>query len=375
MLTTGPRLHTRTSALLCLLTLIVAPTRLLARSDAAEYRISAGDTLRIVVLNRIEYGQEVFVRDDGKIEYFVLGSIQVEGMTLDALRRDLVKGLEGQLTDPEVLIVPVPREAFVYVGGQVAAPGKYGFLEPTIDVRKALALAGSLLPLSADLSTVYVLRNGQPPETYDLTTAPGPHIEIRRGDVVHVAELCRIRVTGNVREPGVFYVHDSTTAGYALSLAGGIVDHQGTLARLSVLRADGAVESAQLGPDAMSADGAPVVLLHGDTLHVPNAYLVEEISVVGYVQNPGLYRVRGAVTVGRALALAGDAVREEANLGEVEIVRLDGAVERVDLRTGRSGALVQPGETVRVNRRFQVNWAMLFSAVSTAVLLTSLIRN
>jgi protein involved in polysaccharide export with SLBB domain len=357
----------RTSVLLSLLALIVAPTRLLGQSAAAEYHIRPGDTLRIVVLNRVEYGQEVFVRDDGRIDYFVLGSIDVGDMTLDALRGVLVEGLRGHLTEPDVLIVPVPREAFVYVGGQVAAPGKYGFMEPVIDVRKALALAGSALPLSADLSTVYVLRTGAPVETYDLTTAPGPHIEIRPGDVVYVAELCRIRVTGNVREPGVFHVRGSATAAYALSLAGGVVDDQGALARLSVLRADGSTGTAPVNAD--------VVLRHGDALHVPNAYLVEEISVVGYVQKPGLYRVRGPVSVGRALALAGDAVREEANLSEVEIVRLDGAIERVDLRSGRSAAIVQPGETVRVNRRFQINWPMLFSAVSTAVLLTSLVRN
>ena len=365
----------RMTALLSLLTFVVAPTRLPAQSEASEFRIRPGDTLRIVVLNRVEYGQEVFVRDDGRIDYFVLGSIDVDDMTLGALRTALVVGLRGHLTEPEVLIVPVPREAFVYVGGQVASPGKYGFMEPVIDVRKALALAGSALPVSSDLSRVLVLRAGEPVETYDLTTAPGPHIEIRRGDVVYVPELCRIRVTGNVREPGVFYVQGSATAGYALSLAGGIVDDQGTLARLSVLRADGSTEPARLDSDALTAEGAEVVLRHGDALHVPNAYLVEEISVVGYVQSPGLYRVRGPVSVGRALALAGDAVREEANLGEVDIVRIDGTVEKVDLRSGGSSVAVRPGETVRVNRRFQMNWPMLFSAVSTAVLLTSLVRN
>ena len=343
-------------------------------ASPGQHRIRAGDSLRIVVLNRPEYGQEVLVQDDGKINYFLLGAIDVESLTLEALRDRLVAGLTGHLTDPDVLIVPIPRERDVYVGGQVGAPGRYGFMDAHIDLRKALALAGDALSESADMTRVHLVRDGELVQSYDLTSPPGPHIQVFRGDVVYVSERTRLRVSGNVREPGVFHVLGPVSAGYALSLAGGIVDDQGSLGRLMILRADGSTETIELNEDLTGVDRPQREIRHGDTLHVPNAYVVEEVSVLGYVQKPGLYRVRGPVSVGRALALAGDAVREDANLEVVEIVRLDGSVETIDLRREATTALVHPGETVRVNARFKVNWPLVFSAVSTAVLLTSLIR-
>ena len=343
-------------------------------APGSQHRIRSGDTLRIVVLNRPEYGQEVVVQDDGRINYFLLGAIDVESLTLEDLRKRLAEGLTGHLTDPDVLIVRIPRERDVYVGGQVGAPGRYGFMDPHIDLRKALALAGDALPDSADMTRVHLVRDGVLVETYDLTTPPGPHIQAYRGDVVYVSERTRIRVSGNVREPGAFHVASPVSAGYALSLAGGIVDDQGSLGRLMILRARGSTETIELSDDLAGADGTAHEVRHGDTLYVPNAYVVEEVSVLGYVQKPGLYRVRGPVTAGRALALAGDAVREDANLDVIEIVRLDGSVESVDLRRDASTALVHPGETVRVNAKFKVNWPLVFSAVSTAVLLTSLVR-
>ncbi|MEO2006072.1 MAG: SLBB domain-containing protein [Candidatus Poribacteria bacterium] len=342
---------------------------------AAEYRIQPGDMLRIVVLNRPDYGQEVVVQDDGEIIYFILGSMHVESLTLDELRQRLTDGLRPHLTAAEVLVVRTPQANDVYVGGQVANPGKYQFKQARIDLRKALAQAGDALTLSADASRVYLLRDGAVVATVDLTDPRGPHTEVLRGDVVYVPELTRIRVTGNVRAPGVFHVRGGVSAGYALALAGGIVDDQGTIGRLEMLRADGTTLVIAL--DSPAAEDAPDLpqLAHGDTLHVPNAYVVEEVSVLGYVQNPGLYRVRGPVSVGRALALAGDVVRDEAKLDEVELLRLDGSVETIDVRTGATATLVQPGETVRVNRRFQISWPLVFSAVSSAVLLTSLLRN
>ncbi len=350
----------------------VAFAPLTAATD--EYRIRPGDRLRIDVLSRPEYSQlEAVVRPDGKLNYF-FGDIDANGLTIDDLRALIQTELGEHFSDPEVLVSPVPHENQVFVGGEVAKPGRYPFEEEAISIEAALILGGGPLPESADVRSVYHLPRGAQAARYDVTSPFVSAVEVQGGDVVYVSAKTRVTVSGNVQQAGVYHFLGSVSVGQALAIAGGAVDDQGDLSRVVVVRSDGEIVTFDAGQEFWrgASDGSPA-LRHGDAVYVPNAYQVEEISVLGHVHAPGVYRVRGPVTISRALALAGGADVDEAAVSRLEVSRLDGTRESIDLNA-RAGILLFPGETLRVPKRLTINWSLMVSFISTAAVLVSLFR-
>jgi len=197
------------------------------------YRIRPGDALRIAVLRHPEYAQEVTVQSDGRITYFLLGEIYAAGKTPAELQNDIQRALASQLTDAQVVVAPTPRENEIYVGGEVVNPNRYPFREPALDVRRALVLAGDVRALSADLRRVTLLRHGAEPLVFDLTRSSD--ILLEPGDAVVVGRRLSVRVAGNVQKPDTYWVSEPVSAGYALALAGGVVDDKGSLEALTIL--------------------------------------------------------------------------------------------------------------------------------------------
>ncbi|MBI1924033.1 SLBB domain-containing protein, partial [Candidatus Poribacteria bacterium] len=110
-------------------------------------------------------------------------------------------------------------------------------------------------------------------------------------------------------------------------------------------------------------------LYDGDVLYLPDAYRIEKVYVLGYVQNPGPQKVRGAVTPMQVIALAGG-TKEEANLKKARIMRKDGTIQGVRLRqynnrrTNEAEVLLYGGDTLEISKRFQVNWSLILSLIS-----------
>jgi polysaccharide export outer membrane protein len=118
------------------------------------------EDLRATVDGRAGFGgqsRRSRVSPDGTIQLPAIGSVQVQGLTLDEARREInaryamaVKGIE--ITP--VLSERAPR--FVYVLGEVRNPGRFALEGPTT-MSQALALAGSW-NVGANLNQVVVFR-------------------------------------------------------------------------------------------------------------------------------------------------------------------------------------------------------------------------
>ncbi len=118
-------------------------------------------------------------------------------------------------------------------------------------------------------------------------------------------------------------------------------------------------------------------LYDGDVLYVPNAYEIEPIYVLGYVRNPGRYKIRDPITPAQAIALAG-AEEAEANLGNIEIIRKEGSVEKINLKEHKNHMreteiLLHPGDSMRVNKGFQINWGLVLNFLSVTTVTIGLI--
>jgi polysaccharide export outer membrane protein len=122
-----------------------------------EYRMSAGDKLRIEVYKDAQLSQSVQVRPDGKVTLPLIGDIEAAGRTPIELRDTVAEALKEYMTKPTVTVIVVEATtATAYVTGEVNHPGAVTLQAP-LTILQALALAGGLKDF-ADAKNIRILR-------------------------------------------------------------------------------------------------------------------------------------------------------------------------------------------------------------------------
>ena len=144
-----------------------------------EYRLGAGDKLRVEVYREPQLSQSLQVRPDGKVTLPLVGDVTAAGQTAMELRNTLSTALKEYVTNPVVtVIVTDALAAQVYVIGEVATPGAQVMQGP-MTVLQALAQAGGLKDF-ANKGDIRVLRRGANGTT---TTLPFDYKETIKGRV------------------------------------------------------------------------------------------------------------------------------------------------------------------------------------------------
>jgi polysaccharide biosynthesis/export protein VpsN len=173
------------SRLLVLLFLLCLPPAVPAAEPGTDYRLAAGDVLRITVFGEPELSfKKIRLNDAGTFSYPFLGEIVAKGLTPNQVEQKIVDGLkQGYLIDPKVSLSQIEYRPF-YINGEVQKPGSYPF-QPGLTLEKAIALGGGLTE-RASMKRVTILRgSGGPPVTENITRttviAPGDTISIAQG--------------------------------------------------------------------------------------------------------------------------------------------------------------------------------------------------
>ena len=415
------------------------------------YRIREGDTLLIAIIGQPEYTQTVQVREDGMMSYFN-GELHVAGKTADEISRRIRDVLvsENLVSNPVIMVSPVPQENGIFVGGAVKTPGRY-VISPKTDIGlyRAITLAGGTVE-NADVQQVQLIRANarlktatttekkgtdaplktapteekkgtdarletaptadkgtdarlktaptaetetemQPEtattegkvETYDISiNQPYRDVRVNVRDLVFVMPLSVVDVQGQVQVPGKLFIRGKISIAEALARAGGLtaeadigtlvkVSRDGTLAEFSVTEQ---FWKPTTNGKTTIQNGQSLLLSDGDVLFVPNAFKIEPIYVIGYVRNPGAQRVREPRTLAQAIALAGG-FEEAADRKNVTIYRRDGTSLKhpFTASSGTEAILLYPGDILEIDKRFQLNWGLVSTFVSTASVLTTLI--
>ena len=126
-------------------------------SITEEYRLGAGDKLRIEVYKDAQLSQSVQVRPDGKITLPLIGDLDATNRTPIELRDAITQSLKDYMTNPVVTVIVVEATAATaYVMGEVNHPGSVNLQAP-LTVLQALALAGGLKDF-ADAKNIKILR-------------------------------------------------------------------------------------------------------------------------------------------------------------------------------------------------------------------------
>jgi len=196
-----------------------------------DYRIGAGDVLRISVFNQPDLLTEVEVSEAGTVAMPLVGEVAVGGMTrveaAKALGESLKRG--GFLKEADVVIrVLEYRSQQVSVLGEVAKPGRYAISRPST-LAEVIALAGGITPKGGNVVTVVqVGANGQM-RSQEVNVndqinagASGNALLLRAGDTVTVPAAPVFYIYGEVRLPGAYPLAAGMTVMQALSVGGGL---------------------------------------------------------------------------------------------------------------------------------------------------------
>lgn len=234
-------------------------------APATEYRLAAGDVVRITVFQNPDLTLEARISEAGMVSYPLLGGIKIGGLTGSEAERLIANGLRtgNFVKQPQVsILVAQVRGNQVSVLGQVARPGRYPIETAELRLSDLLATAGGIGPGGGDIVTVIGKRGGKPYRVeVDLPKIFGndqrsSDILLQNEDVVWIDRAPTIYVYGEVQRPGAQRLERGLTVLQTLATAGGLTA-RGTEKGMRIHRkgADGKTQVIQPSMDDALHDG------------------------------------------------------------------------------------------------------------------------
>jgi polysaccharide export outer membrane protein len=151
---------------------------------AGEYRLGAGDMVRIITYGEDPLTGEFRVSDQGTIALPLAGTVKAAGRTPHELENVVAASLKkGDLLRKPSVSVEVSTYRPIYVLGEVNKPGQYPY-QPGMTVVSAAAVAGGFTYRAVEeYASVVRMVDGDSLEGKALRQAP-----VQPGDVITVFE-------------------------------------------------------------------------------------------------------------------------------------------------------------------------------------------
>jgi len=139
-----------------------------------------------------------------------------------------------------------------------------------------------------------------------------------------------ISVLGEVKNPGIYPLTGRADVIKAISAASGLTDKAG-LVNATIIRGNQTILPVDLEKLFLRNDlSQNYTLESGDSLYIPKAFTITNISIAGEVNSPGLYSLEGKVDVLKAIS-ACKGVTEKANLKDALITKKNNEIIPIDL--------------------------------------------
>ena len=225
-----------------------------ARSDARyDYLVAPQDVLRITVWNQPELTNPAntttelsgrVVNSDGMMFFPYVGSFKAEGLSVQQIRKLVIKGLSRVIKAPQVDVAVLQyRGQRVYVSGEVKTPGSVPVTDVPPDLAEVVARSGGF-GADADLTAVTVTRGADTLrvnlQALYYNGDSRSNLRLRHGDIVNVPERrsARVFVTGEVlRQAALPMPRGDMTLADALADAGGVNPLSANAGQVFVIRA------------------------------------------------------------------------------------------------------------------------------------------
>lgn len=151
--------------------------------------MQAGDVISIHVVEHPEFSGRHKIRPDGRINYPVIGEIDVASLTCAQLVKIMQGKLSSYVNNP---VVSISIEAYyankIFIIGDIQRAGEYQIYEP-IDVLKAVAMCGGLRNKRAKL--IKIIRADGSVVDVDVKTlmsGGGERVLLYPGDTLYVPD-------------------------------------------------------------------------------------------------------------------------------------------------------------------------------------------
>ncbi len=135
-------IKTNSKSLFLIFCLLLGFSQALAASS--EYVLRPGDVIFINVVEHDEFSLRTKIRPDGKINYPVIGDLEIAGMTSVAIVNMLEEKLQPYVNN---VVVAVNIEQYfankIFLIGELNRSGEFEIFEP-VDVVRAIAMASGL---------------------------------------------------------------------------------------------------------------------------------------------------------------------------------------------------------------------------------------
>lgn len=237
----------------------------LPAGTAQEYRLGAGDVIRITVYQNPDLTLETRVSESGIVSYPLIGQVRLGNQSISAGEKAIADALRNGnfVKQPQVTIAVLQvRGNQANVLGQVNRPGRYPLEVAEIRLTDLLAMAGGTAPTGSDLVVVTGRRDGRPFRTeIDLPTifasqSRAEDILIQNGDAVWVDRQPMVYIYGEVQRPGPMRLERGMTLMQSLATGGGLT-LRGTEKGIRVHRKapDGKISVVTPGMDEKMQDG------------------------------------------------------------------------------------------------------------------------
>jgi protein involved in polysaccharide export with SLBB domain len=153
-------------------------------AQGADYKLGAGDKIRVVVLADPEFSGEYEVDASGNISVRMIGRLSVLGITPAELEATLTERYRssGYLRDPKVSVELLSARPF-FVLGEVLKPGSYPYVAG-LTIAQVIAISGGYTR-RASTSRIKVKRFGSPAGSEESVTEDSI---VNPGDIVRVPE-------------------------------------------------------------------------------------------------------------------------------------------------------------------------------------------
>ena len=242
-----------------------SPAAASAQPAPVEYRLAAGDVVRITVYANPDLTVEARITEGGVVSYPLLGAVTIGGRTVGAAEKLIADGLRNGnfVRQPQVTVTLLQlRGHQASVLGQVNRPGRYPLEQTDLRLSDLLAIAGGVAPLGADQAVLSGQRDGRPyrveVDLPSLFAAGGRDRDplVLNGDVVWVDRQSLVYIYGEVQRPGAMRLERDMTLMQVLATGGGLTQ-RGTEKGIRVHRKgdDGKVRVIQPALDDKVRDG------------------------------------------------------------------------------------------------------------------------
>jgi len=216
-----------------------------ATSPGGEYLVGPGDVISIVVYDNDDLKTKVRVASNGSIVVPLLGSVNVNKLTISAITEKLTKMFAaGYIVNPQVnVFVDEFRSRKVVVLGNVNKPGIIELSGPTTFL-ELISKAGGLNKDAGDTATIK-RRVGDKDKVIPINLSSlvkggdlEQNIQISDEDTVYVSEAGKCYVTGEVSTPGTYPCGEGMTVLKLVALAQGFTG-KASKSSVSIIRMEG----------------------------------------------------------------------------------------------------------------------------------------